>query len=250
MTCNYSARMDSGYYAAVTALVGRMQALDLTANNLANANTTGFRAQREHFHSIMTAMQSNDPLSQAVGQYGMLSGSDVDLSQGQIEKTGGELDLAIQGNGFFAMQTPSGVRYTRDGSFHADVSGVMVDQAGNKVLGEAGEIRLPAGPITIGEDGVVAVNNAVVGKLKILEPSEPGVLTPAAGSQFTASASDMKSVKDVHVQQGALESANVTPVDGAVALVNLQRQAEMMERVLAVFHSEFNRTAIEEIAKS
>jgi flagellar basal-body rod protein FlgF/flagellar basal-body rod protein FlgG len=242
--------MDSGYYAAVTALVGRMQSLDLTANNLANANTTGFRAQREHFNSVLTSVRAGDALSQAVGEYGVLSGSDLDLSQGEFEKTGGDLDLAIQGSGFFSIQTVNGVRYTRDGAFHADKSGTLVNSNGDKVLGQAGAIQLPAGVVSIGEDGTVAVNDAVVGKLKILEPVKTGVLVPAAGSQFTARPQDMKPVADVHMRQGVLEGANVTPVEGAVTLVNLQRQAEMMGRVLSIFYTDFNKTAIDEIAKS
>ncbi|MEO8726972.1 MAG: flagellar hook basal-body protein [Acidobacteriaceae bacterium] len=242
--------MDSGYYAAVTALVGRMQALDLTANNLANANTAGFRAQREHFQSVLTeAGDGASSLSQAVNQYGMLSGSDVDLSQGELQKTGGDLDLAVEGSGFFAVQTAQGLRYTRNGAFHADKSGMLVDAAGSQVEGQTGAIRMPAGPVSIGEDGTVAVNDAVVGKLKLLQPKQPGALVPAAGSQFTANPADMKPVTDVHIRQGALESANVTPVDGAIALVNLQRQAEMMQRVLSIFHSDFNNTAIQDVAK-
>lgn len=242
--------MDSGYYAAVTALVGKMQALDLTANNLANANTTGFRAQRERFQSVLTAAGDGTlSLSQAVNQYGMLSGSDVDLSQGEMQKTGGDLDLAIEGSGFFAVQTANGVRYTRDGAFRADKSGTLVDAAGDNVLGQTGPIRLPAGPVSIADDGTVAVNDAVVGKLKLFEPKQAGVLVSAAGSQFTANPTDMKPATDVHIRQGALESANVTPVDGAIALVNLQRQAEMMQRVLSIFHTDFNNTAIQDVAK-
>ena len=242
--------MDSGYYAAVTALVGRMQALDLTANNLANANTAGFRAQREHFQSVLTgAGDGTLSLSQAVNQYGTLNGSDVDLSQGELQKTGGNLDLAVEGSGFFTIQTANGLRYTRNGAFRADKSGVLVDAAGDQVQGQSGAIRLPAGSISIGEDGTVAVNDAIVGKLKLLEPRAAGVLVSAAGSQFTANSAEMKPVTDVHILQGTLESANVTPVDGAIALVNLQRQAEMMQRVLSIFHSDFNNTAIQDVAK-
>jgi flagellar basal-body rod protein FlgF len=240
--------MDSGYYAAVAALKGRMQALDLTANNLANANTNGFRAQRERFQSILMSSQG-DALSDVVGQYGVLAGSEVDLSQGELQRTGGDLDMALQGSGFFVVQTANGLRYTRDGAFRTDKDGVLLDASGNKVLGQAGEIRLPSGTITVGEDGTIAVNDAVVARFKVVQPSSAGVLTPASGSQFTADAKEMKDVAQPRVRQGFIEGANVTPVEGAVALVNLQRQAEMMERVLSIFHTDFNRTAIEDVAK-
>ena len=87
------------------------------------------------------------------------------------------------------------------------------------------------------------------GSVKVVGPKEWGVMGAAAGSQFTANPADMKPVVDVQIRQGALESANVTPVDGAIALVNLQRQAEMMQRVLSIFHTDFNNTAIQDVAK-
>src|ERR1039458_10446862 len=102
--------MDSGLYAACTALVARTQALDTIANNLANASTVGFRAERNVFSSVLATAgdAAQSPFSQAVNRFGILSGTTIDQSQGALEKTGNELDLGIQGSGYFLVQTAAG----------------------------------------------------------------------------------------------------------------------------------------------
>ena len=128
--------MDSGYYAAFTGLIARMDALDVVANNLANVSTTGFRGQHE-FYEAVTANAGTpylSPLNVAINNYGVLGGANMDLQQGNLQPTGNSLDLGIQGAAFFAVQTPRGVRYTRNGSFHVSVAGQIVTQDGDPVL--------------------------------------------------------------------------------------------------------------------
>ena len=111
--------MDSGYYAAMTGLVARTQALDIAATNLANAQTPGYRAEQEYFRSVLLGPDAQDSqLGQTVNNFGLLGGDRLNLSQGALEQTGNPLDLAIEGEGFFQVQTPNGPRYTRDGGFH------------------------------------------------------------------------------------------------------------------------------------
>src|SRR6516165_8503662 len=104
--------MDSGYYAALTGLMARTQALDTAAANLANAQTPGYRAEREYFRSVLLGPDAAD--------------SQLSQGQGGLQQTGNPLDLAIEGQGFFAVQTAHGVRYTRDGSFHRSQAGLLV----------------------------------------------------------------------------------------------------------------------------
>ncbi len=119
--------MDSGYYAAMTGLVARTQALDTAAANLANAQTPGYRAEREFFRSVLLGPDAADSqLGQTVNNYGLLGGDRLSMAQGALQQTGNPLDLAIEGQGFFAVQTPNGTRYTRDGSFHRSQSGLLV----------------------------------------------------------------------------------------------------------------------------
>src|SRR5689334_18189985 len=107
--------MDSGYYAVMTGLMARTQALDAAASNLANAQTPGYRAEREYFRSVLLGPDAMDSqLGGAINHYGLLGGDRLNLAQGPLQQTGNPLDLAIEGQGFFAIETAQGVRYTRE----------------------------------------------------------------------------------------------------------------------------------------
>jgi flagellar basal-body rod protein FlgF/flagellar basal-body rod protein FlgG len=144
--------MDSGYYAALTGLVARTQALDIASTNLANAQTPGYRAEQEYFRSVLLGPDGEDSqLGRTVNNYGLLGGDRISLVQGALEQTGNPLDLAIEGEGFFEVQTPNGLRYTRDGGFHRTPGGRLVTAAGDAVLSPAGQpIPVPPGEVTVG----------------------------------------------------------------------------------------------------
>ena len=151
--------MDSGYYAAMTGLVARNQALDIAATNLANSGTRGYRAEQEFFRSVLMGPDGMDSqMGRTVNNYGLLGGDRLNMAQGQIDQTGNPLDLAIEGEGFFMVQTPNGPRYTRDGSFHRTNDGRLVTATGFPVL-SAGQqvIQIPPGEVSIGADGVISV---------------------------------------------------------------------------------------------
>jgi flagellar basal-body rod protein FlgF len=163
--------MDSGYYAACTALVARTQALDTIANNLANASTVGYRAAQNIFSSVLAdaGSTSGSPVNQAINNFGILSGTTLDLSQGAMQKTGNDLDLAVQGSGFFVVQTANGPMYTRNGSFQVSGKGQLVTATGDAVMGDKGVIPMLPGPISISDDGTISSNGAVAGKLKLVK---------------------------------------------------------------------------------
>src|SRR6266851_3125782 len=157
--------MNSGFYSAYAGFAARMDALDVVANNLANANTTGFKAQHEFYRSFSAWLQPSltTPLNQAINQFGILGGSKMDLTQGTIDSTGNDTDVALQGPGFFAIQTKNGVRYTRDGNFSLDKSRNLVTQQGDLVLSEQPNqrlqpIQIPAGKFTISPNGSISVS--------------------------------------------------------------------------------------------
>src|SRR5580698_11400287 len=152
--------MDSGYYAAFAGLVARTQALDTAASNLANAQTAGYRAEREFFRSVLLdPLDGNSQLGGTVNNFGVLGGDHLDLGQGVLTPTGNALDLAIEGQGFFAVQTSNGVRYTRDGSFHRARDGQLVTAAGEPVLSILFLIiPRPPGEVTVGADGALSVS--------------------------------------------------------------------------------------------
>ena len=162
--------MDSGFYAACTALVSRTQALDTIANNLANASTVGYRAQHNLFSSVLAAGQrsAGPDLNQAINNYGLLSGTSLDESQGALQKTGNDLDVAIQGRASFVVQTAGGEMYTRNGSFQVSGKGQLITAAGDPVMGDKGIISMPPGTVSISPDGTISSNGAVAGKLKVV----------------------------------------------------------------------------------
>jgi flagellar basal-body rod protein FlgF/flagellar basal-body rod protein FlgG len=244
--------MDSGYYAAFTGLASRMQALDVVANNLANVNTTGFRGQFEFYESVSAGLgnQLLSPINAAVNDYGVLGGAEIDFEQGNFESTGNPLDLAVKGSAFFVIQTPRGVRYTRNGSFHVNSAGQIVNQDENAVLGPGDlPIQVPQGEIKIAEDGAVSVAGAVAGNLRLVEFAPGTSLVPEGETNFAAPDGGAQDAKNSTVAEGVLESANVSPVKETVELIALQRHSEMLERTLSIFLDDFNRTAVTDLAR-
>jgi len=244
--------MDSGYYAAMTGLVARTQALDTAASNLANAQTPGYRAEREYFRSVLMGPDAaNSQLGRTVNDYGLLGGDRLSLAQGALQQTGNPLDLAIEGQGFFAVQTANGLRYTRDGSFERAQSGQLVTQADEPVLSTQGKpIAIPPGPVTIGANGVVSVAGGVVDTVGVFTFPAGTQLTPEGTNRYVApQGAKPVLAKDSSVHQGALEAANEDVVQGSLDLIVMQRQAEMMQRALTVFHTEFNKFATEDLPR-
>jgi flagellar basal-body rod protein FlgF/flagellar basal-body rod protein FlgG len=242
--------MDSGYYAAATALISRTQALDTIANNLANASTVGYRAQHNIFSSVLAAAGSgNSALDQAINNYGILSGTTLDQTQGALQKTGNDLDVAIQGSGFFAVETAGGTMYTRNGGFQVSGKGQLVTAAGDPVLGDQGDIAMVPGPVTISADGTISSRGAVSGKLKLVEFPPGTKMTPVGNNYYSAPAGTETAATDSSVHQGMLESSNVNPITSMVEPITAQRSAEMMQRALTMYNSEIDKTATQELPK-
>ena len=243
--------MDSGFYAACTALMARSQALDLVANNLANVSTPGFRGQRELFRSLL-ASSSNLPMSElneTVNNYSVLGDSHLDFSQGNIEKTGNDFDLAIEGPGFFVVRTAAGQVVTRDGNFHVSPKGRLVTADGDPVLGDQGIIEIVGGPASIGPDGTISVNGAIAGKLKLVDFPAGTPLESVGKTNYSAPPKSEVAATGASIQQGALETSNVNPVAGVVELISLQRHAELMQRALTMFHTDMNQIAAQDLPR-
>ena len=249
--------MDSGLYAAYTGLLGRTQALDTAANNLANAGTVGFRAQRDYFSGVLAGIDDSTSASQvgdAINNYGVLGGSLIDEAQGTITATGNPLDLALNGQGFFAVQTAQGIQYTRDGGFTRSSSGQLQTQHGEPVLDTSGQpITVPSGTIDIAPDGSISVTtpdgSAIAGKIGIFNFPPDADLTALGTNRFAAPAGVQPRSSDATIQQGALEGANLDTVHGTMQLILIQRQAEMMQKALSVFNNDFDKTAAEDLGR-
>jgi flagellar basal-body rod protein FlgF/flagellar basal-body rod protein FlgG len=243
--------MDSGYYAACTALAARTQALDTIANNLANVNTSGYRAEHNVFSAVLanTHNGNGSNLNNAINNYGIVSGASLDLSQGALQKTGNPLDLAIQGTAFFAVQTANGVMYTRNGSFQLSSTGQLITSSGDPVLGDKGTITMLPGASSISADGTISSNGAIAGKIRLVDFPAGTQLQSEGSSYYSAPEGVETPATDSKVQQGTLENSNVNPILSMVELITAQRSAESMQRALSMFSSEMDKTATQELPK-
>jgi len=243
--------VDSGYYAAFSGWLARSQALDLTATNLANAGTAGYRAERDYFRSAIVGPDAlNSQLNTTVNAFGVLGGSRLDLDQGALTPTGNPLDLAIEGDGFFAIQTKQGVRYTRDGQFERAQDGTLTTQAGEPVLDARQQlIRIPGGEIAVGSDGVVSVQGATAGKIAILRFAPGDALTAEGANRYAPADGAVPAAATGSIHQGVLESSNQDVIHGSLQLVLMQRQSEMMEKAVSMFSNDLDKTASEDLPR-
>ena len=243
--------MDSGFYAACTGLLSQTDALELTANNMANLNTTGYKGQSEFYSSLEASMGNRrlSPLNQAVNDYGVLGGAALDMKPGEFQKTGNELDLALKSSGFFVVQTPAGTRYTRNGNFHTDNAGRLMTATGDAVMGEQGPVELPGGTITISSDGTISQQGAVVAQLKLVTFKLGTSLAAEGNSYYQTPAGSERPADDPRLSQGVLESSNLNPVVAAVDLITLQRHAQLLEQALSIFHSVFNNAPAQDLSR-
>ncbi len=248
--------MDSGLYAAYTGVLARTQALDTAANNLANANTNGFRAQKEYFRGVLAAAQEEtggNGVQTAINSFGMMGGTSLDLSQGLLESTGNPLDLGLQGQGFFQVKTSHGVRLTRDGSFQRSSDGTLTTRSGDPVLSAGGgTITVPTGNVNVSADGTVSVStpdgSAIAGKVGIVNYASSDLKSEGTNF-FTINDGAKPTTATATVQEGSLEGANQDAVHGTMQLLLVQRQAEMMQKALSVFSNDLDKTAAEELGR-
>jgi flagellar basal-body rod protein FlgF len=235
------------YTAASGALVAQAQA-DTIANNLANVNTSGFKRALLQVQSgpemglyanqtVPNGTPSGTPSSNYVGTLGLgaqVYDTPAVFEQGGLQSTGNALDAAITGNGFFTIQTPAGIRYTRDGQFTQDAQGYLVTLDGNRVLGRNGAIQLgTTGPVRIGENGDVQQNGATVATLQIVQFNNLTAVRPEGDNLFTdtgagQAALDTRST----VHQGFLERSNANVVRSMVDLITAQRWFEANQKVI------------------
>ncbi len=226
----------------------RMMRLEVAANNIANINTTGFKKD-----SMFVEVMKNAGASQTQ-ERGELQGLDVreftDFSEGSFVQTKNTLDLAIQGRGFFVVETPQGVRYTRNGNFSLADDGTVVNGDGYPVLGSSGHIRIPQpqkeseASLSVNELGDITVGTTSLGKLRIADFSDLTRLQKTGQSLFEAREPEMPLNLDGNqsvVRQGYLEESNVEGIREMVQLVELTRSFETDQRTIQAQDSTLER---------
>jgi flagellar basal body rod protein FlgG len=235
--------MNRGLYTVTSGGLAALARLDAVSQNLANVGTAGFKAERLLFQvrPLTRPLDAASPgaLDPVLGRTAaqvVQTESIRDFSQGPIRVSGNPLDVAITGDGFFAVTTPRGERYTRQGSFTLDPEGYLVTQAGERVQGDGGDLRVgTGGDVVIGEDGTVVVDGSTDGRLKLVQLGDPPKLVPEGASLFAplpGTAPVPLDATATHLQPGAIEAANVDAVAGLVELVDVSRAFESYMRAL------------------
>jgi len=226
-----------------------MESLEMLANNLANVETGGFKADREYFSIYMGDDATADPVTGAVPVQPLIQSHWTDLAQGNLLTTANPLDLAIDGDGLFAVQTANGVRYTRNGKFRVGSTGALAAADGSAVLGRDGKpIALqPDVPIEVLTDGTVQQGGQAVGQLDI-SMFDQGSFDKMGANYFAPAEGVKPKPATGTVLQGKLEQSNVGAAESSVRLIAIMRQFEMLQKAMTI-GNDLNRRAIEEVAK-
>jgi flagellar basal-body rod protein FlgF len=245
--------MIRGIYSAASGLLAQMARQLAISNNLANLNTPGYRQDLTSLREYpgLDLFRLYDGQAAQVGELGAGVATElgvVDLSQGALVDTGNPLDLAISGPAFFAVQTPEGIRYTRDGSFSRSAQGILVNALGFPVLGEGGTpIQLPDGEVTVDGDGTITAGGQQVGRLLLAE-FQPGQLRKAGSNLFEALGAGGTAANSA-VNQGFLEMANVDVPQAVVDMMAATRSYEASLRLLQM-QDEILSKSVNEIGRT
>jgi flagellar basal-body rod protein FlgF len=224
--------MDRIIYTAMSGAKATMQRQDVLANNLANVSTVGFRAELQAFRAVPV---NGSGASTRV--FALESTPGYDPSAGQVSGTGRNLDVAMKGNAWLAVQGLDGTEaYTRGGALDVAADGTLTTRSGLPVLGDGGPIQIPVNSeISIGSDGTVSARGAggrstAVGRLKMVTPEAQ--LERGTDGLFRAADGDLPADGTARLQDGALEGSNVNPVENMVAMITAARQFEAQMKML------------------
>ena len=246
--------MIRGIYAAASGMVAESIRNDVTANNLANVNTAGFKkdvAISRDFASVLIKRINDGGDTPDIGSLG--SGAQIDEiatihSGGAVRATGNDFDLAIDGKGFFAVQTANGVRYTRNGSFTKSAQGELVNSEGQKVLGQNGPIRINGSKMNISDDGSISVDGVEIDRLRVVGFADEKLLQKEGNSLYTAPAGTQALAATGQVKQRYLEMSNVNVISEMVNMINGFRAYETNGKVVQS-HDQLLDKAVNEVGR-
>jgi len=235
--------MIRGIYNAASAMVARSKQQDVTSSNLANAGAAGYKRRSVFLRRLSDAQNpAEKPWLQPLAE-----GTYTDFSQGVLEPTGEAFDAAIDGEGFFVVNTPQGERFTRNGDFSLSPSGELVTANGYQVLGDGGPIALPDGELVIGEQGQVYVDGAQVGNLRVVTFANPQNLESVGGALYSSNEGSVPA-DAATVRQGYVENANLDIVQEMVHMMTSFRYFETAQKAVQMQDETLNQ-AVNNIGK-
>lgn len=247
--------MAGGTYTALSGLRARIEQLDRLAADIANVGTAGYKSERTttvaaHRPDFSQALETAIDVAAGPGR--------VDFRSGLITPTGRDLDFAIEGTGFFEVQTPAGIRYTRNGQFELRSDGTLVTRDGMPVLGveRKGQaqadrtLRLPKGPVTVEPDGTVRADGVAAGRISVVTFNDPTTLVREEAGRFrSGTATTPVAAEQSTVRGGAIEQSNVSLVERIAHMTEVSRSFQALQRGLSVMLNDIEGRAISEFGR-
>ena len=234
--CPRGASVNVGLYRSAVAMAAQQRRLDSISANLANVGTVGFKRGVTASHEV----EVERPRGRVRG---VTTLARVDFAQGNLQRTGREHDLALYGDGFFAIESPDGEVYTRDGSFHMSEAGVLVTEHGFSVAWDElnGAIDPVGLPLVVDEGGNVRQGNQNIGRLRVVGFPDTGVLSKDGLGFWTAPPAVQPAATDARVHQYSLEDANANGMEEMVEMIGVQRSFEVVARVFEAIDDTYER---------
>lgn len=242
--------MDNTTFVALSKQMTLRRELDIVANNIANADTAGFKVE-----SLLSGAEQRRPakdvqVSHPV-RFTLDTGVARDFGQGSLKQTSNAFDVGIEGDGFLSVSTPAGTRYTRDGRLGMDATGRLVTKAGDPVLDEGGSeitLRAAGGAPNISPNGTITQGAAVVGKIAVVRFDNLSALSKEGDGRYAADGVQPVPAPDVQLKQGMVEGSNAQPVLEVVKLIELSRAYERMTRMVDT-SQDLSRRAVERLGR-
>ena len=245
--------MENPSYIVLSQQMGLRRQMDVIANNLANANTVGFKAERMLFTEFLTGKAGNPGTSGPGARISFLgeAGTLADMREGQLQSSSNQLDFAIHGPGYFTVDTPGGPRYTRDGRFELDGQGRLVTRDGFPVLGPSGQpLSVPTGTVKVEvtKTGKVTSDKGDVGQLALAKFDNELALRKAGANLYETDAQPQPVDTATQVQQGMVEASNVQSILELSQMIEVQRRYQASQRLIEQEH-ERARSAIQKLTR-
>lgn len=238
--------MSGSQYIALSGLRARIDELDRLAGDIANVGTAGYKGQREARASA-TREAFDASLQTAIDT--TFGGRRLDARPGSIASTGRALDVAVEGKGFFVIETAAGERYTRNGHFGLNAERQLIAEDGSPVLGDGGPITLGDGEVRVDQDGTVWAGTSQAGRLKVVEFVDAGALVQESASRLRADGQTAAAVDAPFVRAGSLEQSNVSVADRLAELTTVSRGFEALQKAISMLMNEVDGKAIDHLGR-
>jgi len=242
--------MNNGIYSSALGGIMAMRELEITANNLANIDTPGYKVDRCRTTASLNhiSRQEFDKFRNQLKDIRDLLDVKTSYTQGSMRNTDNPLDLAIEGEGFFVVEGEDGDLYTRSGAFKLDTEGYLIASDGRRVMGEGGPIQITAGEFVVSSDGEVLADGQSVDRLLIVDFKENQDLTKKAGTYFEAPRGRERPAVEYSIVQGALESSNVNLMKTMIQLIQTQRSFNSYMKMIGT-QNDLNSRAVQDLAR-